>query len=448
MSQEFDDLSTHLLTPKGRKKAPSRMSLSGFLRRNRQSTYQVEDKVEDKGQVESRGQSRSKPSQSLKKMVSSALGLRTPLKTDGIDNKIKELTGILEIYENKGFSYTNGKDNHTKILTNLRDQIAGYESYKNNIRNATTLNKGTYILDFQKLEEKLKVLQKMEKLYNLENWLEQKRYSDEKKKVVSLIFDIIKVSMETLKTLENLDTFIEHISDDDYDILKNYITTPLQKLNDSELDPLFKKLAKWFLSKDRTTSEMALLLVELYNILPILKEYREIKSERKTVNKLKDVLISKIKDTLVNTDSYDTYFINALEDLGYLLEEDILQFEELLELELLTDDILTMKDLDDILPKEDLQKLNGMLKNYEHSELKDLQKLKDLYDDGDELLIKILNNVEYQVSGGRKASVKKEICGKLRCIYTIAGSRKEHVKYKGRLITVADYKRIHKIRKV
>jgi hypothetical protein len=381
-------------------------------------------------------------------MVSSALGLRPPLKTDGIDNKIKELTGIIEIYENNGFSYTNGKDNHTKILTNLRDQIAGYESYKNNIRNATTLNKGTYILDFQKLEEKLKVLQKMEKLYNLENWLEYKRYSDEKKKVVSLIFDIIKVSMETLKTLENLDTFIEHISDDDYDILKKYITKPLQKLNESELDPLFKKLAKWFLSKDRTTSEMALLLVELYNILPILKEYREIKSERKTVNKLKDVLISKIKDTLVNTDSDDAYFINALEDLGYLLEEDILQFEELLKLELLTDDILTIKDLDEILPKEDLQKLNGMLKNYEHSKLKDLQKLKDLYDVGDELLIKILNNVEYQVSGGRKASVKKEICGKLRCIYTIAGSRKEHVKYKGRLITVADYKRIHKIRKV
>jgi hypothetical protein len=438
MSQEFDDLTANLLTPKGRKKAPSRMSLSGFL--GRQSNYQVEDK----GQVESR----SKPRQSLKKMVSSALGLRPPLKTDGIDNKIVELTGILEIYENNGFSYTNGKDNHTKILTNLRDQIAGYESYKNNIRNATTLNKGTYILDFQKLEEKLKVLQKMEKLYNLENWLEYKRYSDEKKKVVSLIFDIIKVSMETLKTLENLDTFIEHISDDDYDILKKYITKPLQKLNESELDPLFKKLAKWFLSKDRTTSEMALLLVELYNILPILKEYREIKSERKTVNKLKDVLISKIKDTLVNTDSDDAYFINALEDLGYLLEEDILQFEELLKLELLTDDILTIKDLDEILPKEDLQKLNGMLKNYEHSKLKDLQKLKDLYDVGDELLIKILNNVEYQVSGGRKASVKKEICGKLRCIYTIAGSRKEHVKYKGRLITVADYKRIHKIRKV
>lgn len=46
--------------------------------------------------------------------------------------------------------------------------------------------------------------------------------------------------------------------------------------------------------------------------------------------------------------------------------------------------------------------------------------------------------------GGRKASVKKEICGRLRCIYKIQGSRKEHIKYKGRLITVADYKKLMK----
>jgi hypothetical protein len=47
--------------------------------------------------------------------------------------------------------------------------------------------------------------------------------------------------------------------------------------------------------------------------------------------------------------------------------------------------------------------------------------------------------------GGRKAPiVKKEINGKLRCIYKITGSRKEHLKYKGRLITVADYKKLMK----
>jgi hypothetical protein len=45
-------------------------------------------------------------------------------------------------------------------------------------------------------------------------------------------------------------------------------------------------------------------------------------------------------------------------------------------------------------------------------------------------------------SGGHKAPiVKKEVCGRLRCIYTIAGSRKEHIKYKGQHITVADYKK-------
>ena len=443
--KEFEELNEHFLPPDGRNKAPSKMSLSGFLgRNNRQSTYQVE----------SRGQSRSKPSQSLKKMVSSALGLRTPLKTDGIDKKIKELTGILEIYEGKKPSYINVERNIKEIITNLKQQIAGYKTYKDNIRDATTTrNKGAYILpDFEKMEKRLTVLQKMGKLYNLRNWLNNISYWDEtyitkeKKKLVSnFILERIKASIKILKTSDNLDTFIEPIYGDDYDMLYNYLTAdkvkeiPLQILNDYELGLLFKELAKWFLSKDRTTSEMALLLVELNNILQMLKEYREIKSERITVNELKDKLIDKIKDILENKEPSDADFINAVEDLGYLLEEDILQFEELLKLELLTDDIL---------PKEDLQKLKGLLENYEHSELKDLQKLKELYDNKDSFLINMLKEVESDVRGGRKASVKKEICGKLRCIYTIAGSRKEHVKYKGRLITVADYKRIHKIRKV
>ena len=49
-----------------------------------------------------------------------------------------------------------------------------------------------------------------------------------------------------------------------------------------------------------------------------------------------------------------------------------------------------------------------------------------------------------KTTGGRKASVKKEVCGKLRCIYKIPGSRKEHLKYKGQLIPVADFKKLMK----
>ena len=40
-----------------------------------------------------------------------------------------------------------------------------------------------------------------------------------------------------------------------------------------------------------------------------------------------------------------------------------------------------------------------------------------------------------------KVSSKKVILGKLKRIYKIPSSRKEYVKYKGRFITVADYKK-------
>jgi hypothetical protein len=43
-----------------------------------------------------------------------------------------------------------------------------------------------------------------------------------------------------------------------------------------------------------------------------------------------------------------------------------------------------------------------------------------------------------------KKTIKKIVCGKLRCIYKIPGSRKEHLKYKGQLITVAKYKELMK----
>jgi len=419
MSREFDDLTANLLSPEGRKKATSRMSLSGFLRRNRQSNYQVEDQR----QVEDKVKSHSKPSKPLKRRVLSALGLRTPLKTDDIDNKIKELTNILEKYVRRGFNYINGKNNHNKIIANLQEQIAGYESYKDNITKATTKGTLEYILpDFEKLEKRLTVLQKMDELYNLKNWLNisylnETQITTEKKKLVSkFVLERIDASITILKTSDNLDTFKEPISGDDYKILNKYLTTdkvkeiPLQILNDYELVLLFKNLQKLFSYSYIEETEEALLLVELNKILTLIKK-----------------------------------------NLSLKLADNILQFEELLELELLTDDILTIKDLNDILTEDDVKELKGLLENYEHSELKDLkdlQKLKELYVKKDKVLINMLKEVESDVSsGGRKASVKKEICGKLRCIYTIAGSRKEHVKYKGRLITVADYKRIHKIRK-
>ena len=47
-------------------------------------------------------------------------------------------------------------------------------------------------------------------------------------------------------------------------------------------------------------------------------------------------------------------------------------------------------------------------------------------------------------SKGCKKTSKKEVLGKMRCIYKIPGDRKEYVKYKGKLITVKDYKMLNK----
>ena len=59
-----------------------------------------------------------------------------------------------------------------------------------------------------------------------------------------------------------------------------------------------------------------------------------------------------------------------------------------------------------------------------------------------------LSTQEEQHAGFRhkKPSVpqSKEILGKIRRVYKVAGSRKEHIKYKGELIPVADYKKLMK----
>jgi hypothetical protein len=44
-------------------------------------------------------------------------------------------------------------------------------------------------------------------------------------------------------------------------------------------------------------------------------------------------------------------------------------------------------------------------------------------------------------------SQSKEILGKQRRVYKVAGSRKEHVKYKGQLIPVSDYKKLMKLKR-
>jgi hypothetical protein len=80
--------------------------------------------------------------------------------------------------------------------------------------------------------------------------------------------------------------------------------------------------------------------------------------------------------------------------------------------------------------------------NYiDNSKRKELIERVELIDKNNQIIYIAHNNFN---NGGSKASVKKVVCGKLRCIYKIHGSRKEHLKYKGQLMPVAEYKKIMK----
>jgi hypothetical protein len=118
------------------------------------------------------------------------------------------------------------------------------------------------------------------------------------------------------------------------------------------------------------------------------------------------------------------------EELRYALAKNMREYMEIINnildnLELQETILLKIKD--------------GKAKPNDNMELKRLETLFDIEKDKADI---------YSQDGGAKTVVKKTIkkmvCGKLRCIYKIPGSRKEHLKYKGRLITVADYKKLMK----
>lgn len=132
-----------------------------------------------------------------------------------------------------------------------------------------------------------------------------------------------------------------------------------------------------------------------------------------------------------------------IDDINALLNNLLLQREELLRLlDRINGSVLN--EYDEIIEITDATrqvKLNTFKEKYLES-----KKLNSLRIEYDYLLNKM--KMKMKRGGGAKTvakkTIKKIVCGKLRCIYKIPGSRKEHLKYKGRLITVAKYKELMK----
>ena len=83
--------------------------------------------------------------------------------------------------------------------------------------------------------------------------------------------------------------------------------------------------------------------------------------------------------------------------------------------------------------------------------LDELNKIENLkineFDDINKLINQIISHSHtIEIEGGKKSKKlpKKEILGKMRCIYKIPGDKKKYLKHKGKLITVKEYKELMK----
>jgi hypothetical protein len=293
---------------------------------------------------------------------------------------------------------------------------------------------------------------------------------------------------------------------EDYDVLTVKEILALLKKEESayysDIDKVFKKLFENILTIEDFTmlSNREILTVE--DLLKLDNKYDDSISDEEILEGLKQkltaaellkvkrftkyVLTTLLKYKILPIEVLKEFYILGFGNIRYpsnrITEEEFESF--------LIHKVLTVKDLQDfyILVKElkkllTLSTLNDTKFEYfyqllKHTDKNMLKKFLTDLEHTDELTKLLNSNLEMlenrlknegkksSSSGGRKAKanakanakakdkakakavkpspVKKVVCGKLRCIYKIHGSRKEHLKYKGQLITVAEYKKMMK----
>ena len=153
---------------------------------------------------------------------------------------------------------------------------------------------------------------------------------------------------------------------------------------------------------------------------------------------------------------HDYFIYPDIKELNNKIEKDLLK-DMVIELKEIYNSSSYEKDLNSlwsINSGSDYLRVDELIKKYveESEDKRDLRNIiytlktftdKDLLEFND-----YKKSIQAQ-EGGKKSKKlpKKEILGKMRCIYKIPGDRKEYVKHKGKLITVKDYKELMKAKK-
>jgi hypothetical protein len=165
---------------------------------------------------------------------------------------------------------------------------------------------------------------------------------------------------------------------------------------------------------------------KIINSIDIICDTLQIVSHKESIKRL--INISNYKDFIKDT-YFDVYFRKGDDTTIYETPEESLNnlIETLRDIVKDNTYIRNKYKLDYSISKEQIYE-----KLIEH--LEKIKSSKLTIDERDKIL---------EQSGGNNKQYK-EILGKRRRIYKIKGSRKEHVKYKGELIPVSDYKKLVK----
>lgn len=176
-------------------------------------------------------------------------------------------------------------------------------------------------------------------------------------------------------------------------------------------------------------------------------QYLESKSESDSnsiqFNKLKTKILGYIDEVKVDN---DTMHKNLIEDLALLSllysNKDFDISQEILKLK----DFLIMKK--QLFKSEKLRNDAILRKKRKQEQIEREKKIEGEREKYGDLSRQFeIDKMEREGKiGGKKSKKlpKKEILGKMRCIYKIPGDRKEYLKHKGKLITVKEYKELMK----
>jgi len=289
-----------------------------------------------------------------------------------------------------------------------------------------------------------------------------------------------------VNTLEYFKEVSKSYSSKSGDILSNLkmqieVCKEIFKYIDMKKEPnLFKKLFT-STTQEAIQNKYLILDIEIFKNLEKLKEEMKVLEAYEKVLSL-DEILKLLKDGILTVEMFnynriltddeykelkglyrikrhrgdEKYDMNLLLKIVEIIDNRY-DFNLLTKVNSVVDDIDNITTLNKLYNKITSRELNLLRKRYTNND-KDEDYFKHLKFLDKQIMNKIKNILDFEEkfsseelsseelsSGGRKVlSIKKEICGKLRCIYKIPGSRKEHIKYKRRLITVTEYKKLMK----